>query len=439
MPNGARLRRRRSPARPTARCFRGDRRAGDRLPDQPHRFHRAAPARRRRRPAGEGRACRRPRGRIASFPPIIDPMCPFQDIRALTHEVTPGVWATCTMEGDTFEMEDQRNWTDASYKTYVRPLALPWPYTLPKGEKFEQAVTLDARRPAAEAGGAGGAKPVDRSPRRRAGTMPAIGSAFSRRKPQHALAAADLVKAAGAANVSSARSTAARRTSPQRSPHYRGLGASDRRGHRARNHPSAASVTRRTSSARIAAGGRAAGLKPAAIAVSPAVDLKAVLPGSPWPPVPTDAEDLCGRPRGLPRRQARRRHVLLFHRAQPQAPAGRAARLRHPHHLPDRACRRRRLGDGDAGGAALRHQLDQGAYQGQALSDRARAHCRLPRQPLWQGDLAPTRTTAASASPDGPAPARPFRRGLDARLCIAAFAHGGVEAIALGARPARPA
>ncbi len=31
------------------------------------------------------------------------------------------------MEGDTYEMEDQRNWTDASYKTYVRPLAYPGP------------------------------------------------------------------------------------------------------------------------------------------------------------------------------------------------------------------------------------------------------------------------------------------------------------------------
>ena len=39
-------------------------------------------------------------------------------------------------------MEDQRNWTDASYKTYVRPLAKPWPYTLPKGESFTQSVTL---------------------------------------------------------------------------------------------------------------------------------------------------------------------------------------------------------------------------------------------------------------------------------------------------------
>ena len=39
-------------------------------------------------------------------------------------------------------MEDQRNWTDASYKTYVRPLALPWGYTLAKGSRHEQSVQL---------------------------------------------------------------------------------------------------------------------------------------------------------------------------------------------------------------------------------------------------------------------------------------------------------
>ena len=47
------------------------------------------------------------------------------------------------MEGDTFEMEDQRNWTDASYKTYVRPLALPWPYTLRAGEQHQPARRAD--------------------------------------------------------------------------------------------------------------------------------------------------------------------------------------------------------------------------------------------------------------------------------------------------------
>ena len=44
------------------------------------------------------------------------------------------------MQGDIFEMEDQRNWTDASYKTYVRPLALPWPYTLPAGTELDLGV-----------------------------------------------------------------------------------------------------------------------------------------------------------------------------------------------------------------------------------------------------------------------------------------------------------
>ena len=61
----------------------------------------------------------------------------------------PGLRVTCRMEGDTFEMEDQRNWTDASYKTYVRPLALPWPYTSKPGPGLEQAVSLTVamRRP----------------------------------------------------------------------------------------------------------------------------------------------------------------------------------------------------------------------------------------------------------------------------------------------------
>jgi hypothetical protein len=76
------------------------------------------------------------------FPERISPSQPVFDIRALSHEAAPGLWATCRMEGDAFEMEDQRNWTDASYKTYVRPLALPWGYTLAKGSHHEQSVRL---------------------------------------------------------------------------------------------------------------------------------------------------------------------------------------------------------------------------------------------------------------------------------------------------------
>ncbi|TPK61838.1 MULTISPECIES: hypothetical protein [unclassified Mesorhizobium] len=83
-------------------------------------------------------------GRVVDteLPDLIDPWQPFKDLRAITHAVRPGVSAECRMEGDTFEMEDQRNWSDASYKTYVRPLALPWPYVLPAGEPLRQTVSL---------------------------------------------------------------------------------------------------------------------------------------------------------------------------------------------------------------------------------------------------------------------------------------------------------
>ncbi len=83
-------------------------------------------------------------GRVenSTFPDLVDPACPFLDIRALTHEIAPGAKVVCRMEGDTFEMEDHRNWMDASYKTYVRPLALPWPYTIKAGETLSQRVTL---------------------------------------------------------------------------------------------------------------------------------------------------------------------------------------------------------------------------------------------------------------------------------------------------------
>ena len=50
--------------------------------------------------------------------------------------------ATVLMEGNKFEMEDHRNWMDASYKTYVCSLLDPWPYTLKKGEAFDQSITV---------------------------------------------------------------------------------------------------------------------------------------------------------------------------------------------------------------------------------------------------------------------------------------------------------
>ena len=80
--------------------------------------------------------------RRARFPALIDPEQCFFDIRALSHEAMPGLWATCKMEGDAWETEDHRNWLDASFKTYVRPLALPHPYVIPGCSSVTQSVTL---------------------------------------------------------------------------------------------------------------------------------------------------------------------------------------------------------------------------------------------------------------------------------------------------------
>jgi hypothetical protein len=87
-------------------------------------------------------------GRIEEtvFPQSISPDQPAFDIASLTHRPAPGVSCTVEMEGDAFEMEDQRNWADASFKTYVRPLSKPRPYIIARGEKDRQriVVTMDA-------------------------------------------------------------------------------------------------------------------------------------------------------------------------------------------------------------------------------------------------------------------------------------------------------
>lgn len=76
------------------------------------------------------------------YPDTISPHQPFKNIRSISHEVMPGVTATVHMEGDTFEMEDQRNWTDASYKTYCTPLEKPFPVEVPSGQSLRQRIIL---------------------------------------------------------------------------------------------------------------------------------------------------------------------------------------------------------------------------------------------------------------------------------------------------------
>lgn len=129
------------------------------------------------------------------FPKIISPGQPIFEIRSLKHEPISGVAVTVLMEGNKFEMEDHRNWMDASYKTYVCSLLDPWPYTLVKGKSFSQSVTLTVA-----------GKPPKSRPRRSAagitvtlagtkGRIPQIGLGVPMVEAAAALRAADLIAA----------------------------------------------------------------------------------------------------------------------------------------------------------------------------------------------------------------------------------------------------
>ncbi|HET6438423.1 MAG TPA: hypothetical protein VFG59_10200, partial [Anaeromyxobacter sp.] len=78
----------------------------------------------------------------ATFPEPIAPQQPFLELRAISHEVAPGQWAELRMDGDIFETEDQRNWTDASFKTYCTPLRLGYPVEIAAGTRVGQTISL---------------------------------------------------------------------------------------------------------------------------------------------------------------------------------------------------------------------------------------------------------------------------------------------------------
>ena len=136
--------------------------------------------------------------RRARFPDLIDPEQCFLDVRALSHEAAPDIWATCTMEGDTWEMEDHRNWLDASFKTYVRPLALPHPYAIKGGSIVTQTAMLSFSGAMPKARKAVTEAPVQVALGRVGTTrMPAIGLRAPLQWMDEASAAVELVRLAG--------------------------------------------------------------------------------------------------------------------------------------------------------------------------------------------------------------------------------------------------
>lgn len=78
------------------------------------------------------------------FPTDISPHQPFKNIHMMQWLTPKNVSCKIIFEGDTFETEDQRNWTDASFKTYSTPLGLPFPVQLQRNDVIRQRVTFSA-------------------------------------------------------------------------------------------------------------------------------------------------------------------------------------------------------------------------------------------------------------------------------------------------------
>lgn len=78
----------------------------------------------------------------ARFPSSLVSTAVFEDVQSLALEPWSGASVAAELSGDVFETEDQRNFGDGSYKTYNRPRTMPQPYTLPRGEAFEQSVGI---------------------------------------------------------------------------------------------------------------------------------------------------------------------------------------------------------------------------------------------------------------------------------------------------------
>ena len=124
-----------------------------------------------------------------TFPDAIAPHQPFLDMAAISHEVAPGVTAEVRFEGDLFEMEDHRNWTDCNYKTYCTPLARPFPVEVQRGQEVKQAVTIKLLGATAPARGGRRELTIEAS-QAKAVKLPAIGLGWAADQPPFSAAEA---------------------------------------------------------------------------------------------------------------------------------------------------------------------------------------------------------------------------------------------------------
>jgi D-apionolactonase len=118
---------------------------------------------------------------------------------SLELELRSGGRLALDFEGDLFETEDQRNWTDASYKIYSTPLSLGIPHTIAGGAEVAQRVTVSVS-------GMSPPDVIERQARLTVGPpsgprMPEIGLALSSPAPEQAASTLAGIAALGAAHL----------------------------------------------------------------------------------------------------------------------------------------------------------------------------------------------------------------------------------------------
>jgi hypothetical protein len=138
---------------------------------------------------------------VTQFPRMISPGQPAFNIRSLGYTPRGGPHVLCRIDASLpshqrapCEMEDQRNWSDASFKTYVGSLLDPWPYLLQPDFQIRQHIEIVLEeipapfiRPAVDAKLGFGAGEAER--------MPPIGIGFGVEQPPCDEAAVEALEA----------------------------------------------------------------------------------------------------------------------------------------------------------------------------------------------------------------------------------------------------
>lgn len=78
------------------------------------------------------------------IPHAVIPHPVFKDIKSMQWKPSDDIVANLDFTGDVFEMEDQRNYGDDSFKIYSTPIAEPFPTEMKKGDIIEQEVVISA-------------------------------------------------------------------------------------------------------------------------------------------------------------------------------------------------------------------------------------------------------------------------------------------------------